>query len=905
MLRIKSLFIMKRIFKLFSCIAILCHSAHAQKLYGFVLEQNSGNKPVPGVMVKAMLANQTLTTSNGSYTLTFQNAKPGYTTVLNIEKEKWVITEPSKLETNLPLDPFNHPHTIIMCRAEVWAKQNQDNSKLLNKILQDALRQQKAAISRQSSNYQKTIDSLEEQYLRSQRNLGEITEALSRVNLDEVSETEKAAYAYFSDGKIEEAVLLRETLQSEKNLLLASQRLKHLQENPLSDDSSLVNVYNTIALHRRNLKEEITLAKLRFDWATAEKKLKFLAENDSSDQESLVRYGMFLQSRNDFDKAQQVYDKALAIYAKLNKESNNAFSASFANVLYHYAGILTGKHQYKEAESLLLQAYDNYTRLSQKEPAIYNPHLVRTMIALADVYSALHLFPQSSKEYVQATAVCNQFSNSDRNIYDGLAADIQNSQGQQNMLIQNYPAAEKLFKSALELRKRLDSLSPLSQEVDIAALQSNLGSLYISQKKFDAAKVLLEYALALYMKFQYHSPSVFDPLAAAVHCDLGEVYMERSYLGTYAVSRADSSIAHNHFDETVRLFRSLAAGSPEVYEPALANACLRFGNFFYEANDRDSAEALYTEAMDIYEKFAGICPEAFDIPLAQVQQRLAKIYILRNGASAKILLNKALAIYKRHAAAKEDMEENIAGVQFSLLVAEYYARAAYSAAEKETQLKSYLQQFKTLQATYEGLDKKKPGVYTEDITSIKTFISSINNELERIKGIDKSVYPETSEKEKAEYELNGIMDDIQTAATLSHKLMLQQLLVTKKKGYIRSGLFTDIISLGHDLNSLSWYLLLGRKFKEAEQAAGEALNPGIKKPVGYDAELEYANANLALSLLLQDKYEQAKAIYASLKGKAYTDGTTYISMFLDDMAEMEKNGITHKDFEKIKAFLVE
>jgi hypothetical protein len=182
---------------------------------------------------------------------------------------------------------------------------------------------------------------------------------------------------------------------------------------------------------------------------------------------------------------------------------------------------------------------------------------------------------------------------------------------------------------------------------------------------------------------------------------------------------------------------------------------------------------------------------------------------------------------------------------------------------------------------------------------------SINREQERIKDIDKSVYPETSEKEKAEHELNVITDDIQTAATLSNKLMLQQLLVTKKKGYIQSGLFTDIISLGHDLNGLSWYLLLGRKFREAEQAAREALDPGFKKPDGYDTEIEYAKANLALSLLLQDKYEQAKAIYALLKGKSYTDGTTYISMFLDDMAQMEKNGITHKDFEKIKAFLVE
>jgi hypothetical protein len=445
----------------------------------------------------------------------------------------------------------------------------------------------------------------------------------------------------------------------------------------------------------------------------------------------------------------------------------------------------------------------------------------------------------------------------------------------------------------------------LSQEADIAALQKNLGAAYISQKKFDAAKVLLEYALALYTKFQSASPSVFDPLAAAVHCDLGEVYMERSYLGTYAVSKADSAIAHNHFGEAVRVLRSLAAGSPQVYEPALANTCMRFGNFFYEANDRDSSEALYTEAMEIYEKFAGTCPEAFDIHLADVQQRLAKIYILRNGESAKILLNKALTVYKKHAAAKEDMEGNIAGVRFDLAVADYYSQTAYSKSDKENLLKNHLQQFKDLQAAYESLDKRKPGMYTEDIKAIKTFISSINSELERIKDIDKSVYPATSEKEKAEYALNGITDDIQNAATLSNKLMLQQLLVTKKKGYIQSGVFTDIISLGHDLNGLSWYLLLGRKFKEAEQAAREALDPGFKKPDGYDAEIEYAKANLALSLLLQDKYEQAKAIYASLKGKSYTDGTTYISMFLDDMAQMEKNGIIHKDFEKIKAFLVE
>jgi len=896
---------MKPMLKFLLCIMLFCHKGHAQKLYGFVLEQNSGGKPVPGVIVKAMYANQTLTTGNGSYTLNFQNAKPGYSAILNIEMDKWVITEKSKLEVNLPIDPFRHPHTIIICRAEVWAKQNQDNSKLLNKILNDALQKQKAALSRQGQNYQKMVDSLEEQYAKSQRDLGEITAALSRVNLDDVSETEKAAYAYFSEGKTDEAILLRETLQSEKNLLLAYQRLKQLQGNGLTNDSARIDINNTIALHRRNIQEEIILAKLRFDWKTAERKLKFLADNDSSDHENLVRYGEFLQSRNEFDKAQQIYDKASAVYTLLNREGDNVFGSNLANVLYHQGMILQAKHLYKEGEAMLLQAYEIYNRLYRKEAIVYGPALVQVVVALAEIHSVLHLFAKAENEYIQAADICNQNRKSDAIVYDDLLARIQSSRGQLNILRENDHGAEILFKNALQLRTALDSLRPMSQEVEIAGLRSKLGLAYTNQKKNDAAKVSLEAALSLYIKFQQTSPSVFNPLAAAVQCNLGRVYMEKSYLGTYDVSKTDSTIAHNYFSKAILLYRSLAAEAPEVYEPALANTSYYFGDFFSEANDNDSAEVLYTLAINLYEKYTEVTPVAFDLKLAKVQQKLAKLYLLRNGESAKILLQKALVIYKKHAAGGEDMGENITGVMFDLALADYFTQVAYSKAEKEKLLKNQLEQFKALQTTYENLEKKKPGRYTEDINSLHSLIQSIYNEQTRVKDLDSSNFMHTDDKEKVENELNGIIEDIQTATTLSNKLMLQQLLVTRKEGYIKSGLFTDIISLGHDLNGLSWYLLLNSKFKDAEQAAREALNPAFKKPDGYDREIEYVKANLALALLLQDKYTEAKAIYASLKGKNYIDGTSYISMFIDDMAQMEKSGIKHKDFEKIKAFLIE
>ncbi|MFT3947324.1 MAG: hypothetical protein QM763_10155 [Agriterribacter sp.] len=883
-------------------IIVFCHNGNAQKLYGFVFEQNSSNKPVPGVIVKAILANQTSTTDNGSYTLHFQNGKPGHSAILIIEKDKWVITEKSKLEVNLPLDPFNHPHTIIMCRADVWAKQNQDNKILLNKLLSDALQKQKAALNKQNSNYQKTIDSLEEQYVKSQRNLAEITEALSRVNLDEVSATEKVAYAYFTEGKIEEAVLLRETLQSEKNLLIANQQLKDLKGQSPVNDEALANVYNTINLHRRNLKEEITLAKLRFDWKTAERKLKFLADNDSLDYENSLRYGDFLLEQNDFDKAATIFEKLISAYTDLNKSNTNAFGPNLANVLYKSGTIKKAKHQFANAEKLLQQSYSMYSNLYQKDAVTFIQPFTQTAIAIADIHAVLRLFSQAVKEYQQAMITVNK--NKTSNAYAALSADIQNGQGKLSMYASDFVSAEKSFKEALNTRRKLDSITPLSQEPDIAALQTNLAAAYIQQQKFDAAKVLLEYASGLYKKFQPTSPSVFDPLLAETQTYAGNVHMAKADLGTYVVNKTDSAAAHNYFSASLQSFRKLAVENPEVYEPALANTCYNFGVFFNEALGSDSAEALFSNAITLYEKFADETPAAFDIPLATVQQKLANIYLLHNTESSKILLNKALAIYKKYAA-NENMEPQIAAINFDIAVANHFSISAYSKEENERSHKQNLQQFKDLLTVYENLDKKNPGIYKERLQSIKTFIANIDDELKRIQQIDTSVYTATSESARAEQELNGMMYDIQSANTLTNKLMLQQLLVTKKKAYIKAGSFSDITSLGHDLNGLSWYLLFSKKYKEAEDAAKEALNPAFKKPGDYDSEMEYAKANLAHTLLLQNKFDDAKKVYASLKGKNYIDGTTYISMCLDDIDQLEKAGITHKDFEKIKAFLVE
>ncbi|GEO10794.1 hypothetical protein SAE01_32900 [Segetibacter aerophilus] len=856
-------------------------------------------------MVKSGFANQTATTDNGSFTLTFQNGKPGYNTVLVLEKEQWVITEKNRLEVNLPLDPFNHPHTIIMCRADVWAKQNQDNFKLLNKILREALQKKKAELNKQSKDFQKITDSLDDQFVRSKRNLYELAETLSRVNLDQVSETEKAAYAYFAQGKIEESILLRETLQSEKNLLLANERLKQLNKNGQDQDSASRLIYNTIDLHRRNLKEEINLSKLRFDWKTAERKLKFLAENDSSDYENELHYGEFLQGQNDFDKAHVILKKALTTYTRLKQANPGAFSSNLARAQYDLGLVLKSKYQYKASEEALKEAYNLYKQLSNSNPVSYSKGACEALIGLSQLYVDKHLYKEAESELRQALATYKSVEQTSPKLYEAGVAEVQNNLGVFYLKRENYKSAETTFKQALELRKNLNETDPLSNEIEIAEIENNLGQLYLNQKKYDGAKVALENALAVYRKFQQTSPTVFDPYVASVLTNLGGLYTARSDLGTYAVEKHDSTAARNYLGKAMEIAKSLATRAPGVYEPVLAETYNQMGVFFREANDRDSAEAFFTETLLIFEKFSKLVPEMFELPLAGVQHRLGQLYPTRNSASARLLFNSALAIYQRWSLTnKENLEEEIASCRYDIAANDYHSRVFYSKQENENSIRKSLSQFQELLETYNSLEAKNPGKYIEDVKSLRNFIGSINNELKRTQAIDPSIYRSKTDKERVEDELNGLVADIESANTTYNKLILHQLLVQKKRDYIKSGKFSDILSYGHDLNGLSWYLLLNRRYAEAEQAAREALTPWFTKTGLYDKEMEYVNANLAVALLLQNKFEEAKKVYLSLKGKSYDD-RSYVSMFLDDFAQLEKADITHPDFNKIKGLLVD
>ncbi len=95
--------------------------------------------------------------------------------------------------------------------------------------------------------------------------------------------------------------------------------------------------------------------------------------------------------------------------------------------------------------------------------------------------------------------------------------------------------------------------------------------------------------------------------------------------------------------------------------------------------------------------------------------------------------------------------------------------------------------------------------------------------------------------------------------------------------------------------SLSWYSLFTEKYDEAIFAAQKSLeiNPDAKS----------VERNLALGYLLNNEWEKAEGIFLRWRGKTFPDdqgGRLCDDLFLMDIEDLEKAGIHHPDFKKVK-----
>jgi WD40 repeat protein len=104
-------------------------------------------------------------------------------------------------------------------------------------------------------------------------------------------------------------------------------------------------------------------------------------------------------------------------------------------------------------------------------------------------------------------------------------------------------------------------------------------------------------------------------------------------------------------------------------------------------------------------------------------------------------------------------------------------------------------------------------------------------------------------------------------------------------------------TISNDLSGISWPLLQNRRFKTSLDA--------IELAVKADSTNQYAYTTLPLVLVLNNRFDEASKIYMKYSKKFPFPAfpKAYRLIYLEDIADLEKRGITHPDFQKVRELL--
>ncbi len=819
------------------------------KIIGFITEQNSGKKPVANAIINSSGANQNVSTDKGQFILTFQGLEVGENVVLRPEKTGWELVNEKEMKTLIPAKPNENPVKIVLCKAGTLAIAKQAYYKVADPYIIQQYNKKLAALDKEKANYQAEKAKLQEERNRLQNQLEEYAEEFIRVNLDDASEIERQAIALFKEGKIDESIKLRESLKSGVEIRNAVQR-------KAKEDS-------IIALHTRNLK---ALAKdyiFKFDFKAAEQKFEELVLADTTNFDNTFDFAYFLAQQNQHEKAIRYYQSVL----KLTRTESY-----IAVTLNNLGNLHIDKNEYSAAIKAYSNALEIYERLAKTNPVTDEPNLAMALNNLGNLYT-------------------------DKN---------------------EYTLAFKNYSNALEIRERLAKTNPATYEPDVARTLNNFGIFYQAKKDYVSAVSTYTKALEISERLAQNNPATYEPNVAGTQKNLGILYQ----------AKKDYPSAFSAYSKALKIYERLAKTNSEVYDIELCGNIVLLGllqKAYYQTAQQDRIDGYLEKANQILSNYKDVplakiilddvvdLKEHFNIrelllPIQTLQNQLEKVekYAEKIEIQKRIIENYQILVVHGYPNFANELGSSFSSLAWYQLFEKQFAEAEKSANEafnpttfKKTEDYDAKIEWANTNLALALLFQGKYAVSEKIYLALKD------------KPYNNATYRETFLADLDELEKAGITnpDVLKIRELLKNqsenkidyfqKIKLQNSNIEKYLELIKNGNRSYEHNLKSSLGTLSFYQILTKNFKGAEKSANEALNPTqFKKSENYDAENKWVKVNLGLSKFLQGKmtYDELQKIYLDLKD-------SYAQPLLSGLDTLEKEGVWHPDFTKIREFL--
>ncbi len=411
----------------------------------------------------------------------------------------------------------------------------------------------------------------------------------------------------------------------------------------------------------------------------------------------------------------------------------------------------------------------------------------------------------------------------------------------------------------------------------------------------------LPQALSAYQKAQ----KVYEKLHAGDKQNtfyFGNLIISYERLGLINQRQSDFDKALKYFILQTKSSEELYKSNPgsEALKKDLAIAYERLGSIYQEQDSLGKAQEYFTLENKLFEELykANHRNESLKNGLAISYEKLGETYQRKSNfdkALEYFMIDMNLMKELYEANSQSEIIKNGLAISYSKLGEVYQAQGDLSKA-----LEYFTLRYELGKELYEanpdnfklymelGISYHKLGDISQALENKKGAINYYEKAMEIFGSVYKSKKM-TKYKSLKAFVGNKIA---KLRGTNAEKIIAQKKLIEQYKKERQTDNIKTIISIAY--GNLSWYYLFEREFSEAGKSALIALE--------YDNTQEWVYTNLAHVLLFKDKYEEAKKIYMKMKEKPYTYSDNYGNygeVFLSDLKELQKVGITHSDMEKI------
>ena len=289
-------------------------------LHGHVLEYlgYSDKRPLAGVEIYIKDAGSTISDKYGSYSLTFRTSKKGDPVfVKRIEKINYEIFNTDAIQQWIIGSDF----TIVMCSKARFKALRDSYYKVSSRSYANQYKNEKKNIEKlrkskkiTEEEYRQKIDQIRNDYQNQLENLETYVERFARIDLSEISDSEKKIVGLIHEGKIDKAIEEYEKqnyLQKYKQQIIEIQKIDStlitidelIQYKTMSRDSLCRLVDKQIELYRKMGGNEnyIKIGQL----------LKKAADADITNYTIVMRYASYAEKNGNIGDAVKYYKLAL------------------------------------------------------------------------------------------------------------------------------------------------------------------------------------------------------------------------------------------------------------------------------------------------------------------------------------------------------------------------------------------------------------------------------------------------------------------------------------------------------------------------------------------------------------------------------------------------------------------